>query len=92
MPGVKHYEAVRIEVIRLLREERLRRKLSNYAVAQNSGVSESMLSLVERGLRNPTMELMLRISDAIGVNLADVLKRAQTATSKKSVQRTRKAS
>lgn len=87
MPGVKHYEAVRIEVIRLLREERLRRKLSNYAVAQNSGVSESMLSLVERGLRNPTMELMLRIADAIGIDLADVLKRAQSTIAKKMVKR-----
>ena len=86
MPGVKHYEAVRIEVIRLLREERLRRKLSNYAVAQNSGVSESMLSLVEHGLRNPTMELMLRIADAIGIDLADVIKLAQRNVSKKSAK------
>jgi transcriptional regulator with XRE-family HTH domain len=74
---LKHYEAVRIEVIRLLREERLRRKVSNYAVAQNSGVSESMLSLVERGLRNPTLELLLRIADGIGANLPDLIKKAQ---------------
>ena len=87
MPGVKHYEAVRIEVIRLLREERLRRKLSNYAVAQNSGVSESMLSLVERGLRNPTMELMLRIADAIGINLAVVLKQAQMTIARKKIKK-----
>lgn len=55
---------MRREIVRLLREERVRKKLSNYAVSQNSGVSESMLSLIERGLRNPTMELMLRIADA----------------------------
>ena len=77
MPEPKHYEAVRTEVIRLLREERLRRKLSNYAIAQNSGVSESMLSLVERGLRNPTLELLLRIADGIGADLPDLIKRAQ---------------
>ncbi len=76
MPGIGHYEAVRREIIRLLRQERHRRKLSNYAVAQNSGVSESMLSLVERGLRNPTMELMLRISDGVGADLPALIRRA----------------
>ena len=84
MPSLKHYEAQRAEIIRLLREERLRRKLSKYAVSQHSGVSQSMLSLVERGLRNPTLELMLRIADGIGVNLSEVLKKAQR---KKTVKR-----
>jgi transcriptional regulator with XRE-family HTH domain len=72
----RHYEAVRHEIIRLLKEERERRKLSKYSVSQRSGVSESMLSLVERGLRNPTMELMLRIADAIGADLALLVKKA----------------
>ena len=80
MPELKHYEAMRMEVVRLMREERLRRKVSNYAVAQNSGVSESMLSLVERGLRNPTLELLLRIADGIGADLPDLIKKAQRGT------------
>ena len=56
--------------------ERERRNLSRYAVAQNSGVSESMLSLIERGLRNPTLELVLRISDGIGTDLPDIIAKA----------------
>ena len=76
VPGIRHYEAVRKEIIRLLQTERERRKLSNYAVAQHSGVSESMLSLVERGLRNPTMELTLRIADGIGANLPSLIAKA----------------
>ena len=82
MPGIGHYETIRKEIIRLLQKERLRRKLSNYAVAQNSGVSESMLSLVERGLRNPTMELMLRIADGIGADLPELIKKATTTVAK----------
>jgi len=66
-----------VEIIRLLREERISRKLSNYAVAQRCGVSESMLSLIERGLRNPTMEIMLRIADGIGIDLSEIIKKAQ---------------
>jgi transcriptional regulator with XRE-family HTH domain len=75
VPGIGHYEAIRKEIIRLLQKERERRKLSNYAVSQRSGVSESMLSLVERGFRNPTMELMLRIADGIGVNLSTFIEK-----------------
>jgi len=61
------YRDVCAEVIRLLQKERKRRGLSKYAVSKQSGVSQSMLSLVERGLRNPTMEIMLRIADGIGL-------------------------
>jgi hypothetical protein len=76
MLGIGHYEAIRKELVRLMRKERERRKLSNYTVSQRSGVSESMLSLVERGLRNPTVELMLRIADGIGANLPALIQKA----------------
>jgi transcriptional regulator with XRE-family HTH domain len=87
MPGIGHYEAIRKEIIRLLQRERERRKLSNYAVAQRSGVSESMLSLVERGLRNPTMELMLRVEDGIGADLGLLLKRARRTVARADANR-----
>ena len=70
------------EIIRLLREERKRRKLSNYAVSQASGVSESMLSLVDHGLRNPSMELMLRMAGGIGADLPALIKKAQATVSR----------
>ncbi|MEI7730517.1 MAG: helix-turn-helix transcriptional regulator [Verrucomicrobiota bacterium] len=82
MSSAGYYQAVCAEVIRLLREERKKRKLSNYAVAQKSGVSESMLSLVERGFRNPSMELMLKIADGAGADLPALIKKAQATISK----------
>jgi transcriptional regulator with XRE-family HTH domain len=83
VPGIRHYEAICDEIIRLLIEERERRKLSNYVVAQRSGVSESMLSLVERGLRNPTLELTLRIADGIGADLPALIQEATKTVLKK---------
>ncbi len=83
MSKTGHYQAVSVEIIRLLREERKLRKLSNYAVSQSSGVSESMLSLVDRGLRNPSMELVLRIADGIGVDLPDLIRKAQKSVAEK---------
>jgi transcriptional regulator with XRE-family HTH domain len=82
VPKIAHYEAVVDEVIRLLREKRKGRRLSNYAVSQRSGVSQSMLSLVERGQRNPTLELLLRIADGIGTDLPAMIKRAQKTVSR----------
>lgn len=79
MPDIRHYETLRAEIVRLLRKERERRKLSKYAVARRSGVSQSMLSLVERGLRNPTLELLLRVADGIGVDLDALIKKARAS-------------
>ena len=42
-----------------------------------------MLSLVERGLRNPSMELMLRMTDGVGVDLPALIKKAQATISRK---------
>lgn len=66
-------EAICREVVRLLRAERKRRGLSRYAHSQKSGVSESMLSLVERGLRNPSLEVLLSMADGLEANLPDLL-------------------
>ena len=83
MPKIGYYEAICAEIIRLLREEREARKITNYMVAQKSGVSESMLSLVDRGLRNPSMEIILRIADAIEADLPALIKKAQITVSRK---------
>jgi transcriptional regulator with XRE-family HTH domain len=48
-------EAIAANVIRLLREEREKRGLSMNVVAQRSGLSHSIVSLIERDLRNPTL-------------------------------------
>jgi transcriptional regulator with XRE-family HTH domain len=47
------------------------------AVAERSGVSQQMVSYVERGMRNPTLDTLVRMADALGLNPADVLRRAQ---------------
>jgi transcriptional regulator with XRE-family HTH domain len=70
--AISVYEAVCDEIVRLLRQERKRQKLSNYQVSHRSGVSESMSSLVECGLRNPTLELTLRIAGTIGADLPKI--------------------
>jgi hypothetical protein len=48
-----------------------------------------MLSLVERGLRNPTMELTLRIADGIGADLPMVIRKATKAVQNERETRSR---
>ncbi len=66
-----------VKVIALLQEERLRRKLSKYFVAQESGLSPQMIAYVERGIRNPSLETVLRMSEAMKVDLAKIITRAR---------------
>ena len=81
-----YYEAARIEVVRLLQEKRKRQNLSNYAVSQLSGISETMLSRIASGERIPSFEVMLRMADAVGVDFPALIKKAQQVAEKKSRQ------
>jgi transcriptional regulator with XRE-family HTH domain len=66
------------EVVRLLQTERERQELAMLTVAERSGLSQQMVSYVERGMRRPTLETVLRMADALGVDLADLLRQAQS--------------
>jgi len=65
-------------VVRLLREERKKRVLSMNVVAQRSGLCHSIISLVERDLRNPTLDTLLRIAEAIEIDLGKVITQAKS--------------
>ena len=65
-----------------LKAERERRKLSKYFIAQESGLSPQMVGYVERGLRNPTLETVLRMAEAMGVEFEKIIKQARKEVSK----------
>ncbi len=69
-------DVVAANVVRFLREEREKRGLSMNVVAQRSGLSHSIVSLVELDLRNPTLDTLLRIAEAIEIDLGEVITRA----------------
>jgi len=76
VPKAQKGHAVVHEVIRLLREERERRGLSKYLVAARSGLSQQTIGYVERELTNPSFETIIRMADAIGVDLARLIMQA----------------
>ena len=55
-----------------VRELRARRGISLEALAEKSGVSKSMISLVERGESSPTAVVLEKLATGLGVMLASL--------------------
>jgi len=72
----KKRTAICSEVANILKGERKKRRLSMTTLAAKAGLSQQMVSYVERGMRNPTLETLLRITDALDIDLAKVIIRA----------------
>lgn len=56
-----------------VRAERRRREWSLEALAEASGVSRRMITLVEGGDANPSVGTLLRLAEALGLPLADLV-------------------
>lgn len=78
----RNAQALCVKAISLLQKERERRKLSKYFVAQESGLSPQMIAYVENGERNPTLETVLRMAEALNVNFEDIIRRARRELAK----------
>lgn len=57
-----------------IRRLRMKRGLSQEALAANAGLDRTFISMVERGIRKPTLDSAKRISDALNVSLGEVIR------------------
>jgi transcriptional regulator with XRE-family HTH domain len=69
--------AICSEVAKLLKAQRERHQLSMTALAAKAGLSQQMISYVERGTRNPTLDTLLRITQALDIPLGPIIARAE---------------
>jgi transcriptional regulator with XRE-family HTH domain len=69
----------RESVGRQLRQERLASGLRLVDVAGDAGVSPQYLSEVERGLKDPSSELLAAMAGALGLSIADLASRVASA-------------
>lgn len=46
-------------------------------LAAKAGLSQQMVSYVERGIRNPTLDTLLRITEALDVPLGKMITKAE---------------
>jgi transcriptional regulator with XRE-family HTH domain len=69
-------QAIIGRLIELIQAERFRQKLSLNEVATRSGLSHTMIMRVEKRERLPTIDTLLRIADALQIDLSAVLRQA----------------
>lgn len=72
---MNHREAARIlaYVMDRLREERERQGLTLQRLGLISGVSRIMIAKMEKGERSPSLIICVRVADALGLQLGDLL-------------------
>ena len=63
----------------LIHQERLRQNLSLNEVASRAGLSHTMVMRVEKRERLPTIDTLLRITDALGIELSPLIAKAVKA-------------
>lgn len=76
---ITHREVIQAELSRLLREERQRKGMSMTSVAERAGLSQQMVSYVERSMRQPTLDTLLRMCEAMNLELPKLLADATRA-------------
>lgn len=72
-------DRINTAVVFALRDCRLKAGVSMNRLAEASGLSPAMISFVERELRKPTLDTLLRIAEALKVDLWQVLREATLA-------------
>lgn len=69
--------AICAEVFQLLREERERQRLSKYALANKTGLSQQTIGYVERGMTAPSLDTILRMVRGLGTDMGSLIKSAE---------------
>jgi transcriptional regulator with XRE-family HTH domain len=82
VPNDKLTDAISSHVAAVLKEEREKRDLSLKALAKKSGISRQTISYIEQEVQSPSLDTLLRITSALGVDLAKIIARAQKRASK----------
>ena len=81
-------DKISAETVKLIIAERKRQKISGNLLAEKSGLSQSLISTLETNQWNPTLDTLLRIGDALGIDAGEIITKARKAVQKKNQDRT----
>ena len=71
------------EIVRLLIAERKRRRMSGNSLAEKAGLSQSLISTLETTPWNPTIDTLLRIGEALNLDVGEIITKARKTILKK---------
>lgn len=63
------------EVVKLLREDRKAKGISNYQISQLTGLGEGTLSLIDRLKSQPSFHVLIMMATATGADLPGIIKK-----------------
>jgi len=75
--GESSRKAICSRVARILREERLKQNLSMTALSERAGLSQQSVSYIEREMRIPNLDTLLRITAVLEIDLEKIIARAR---------------
>ena len=70
-------DKISAEVVKLLIAERKRQGVSGNALAEKTGLSQSLISTLETKPWNPTLDTLLRMGDALQVDIGELISKAR---------------
>lgn len=67
----KEYESIQpeMDVIRAIVEARISQNLTQKELSERSGINQADISKIENGTRNPSLNLLKRLADGMGMSL-----------------------
>ena len=67
----KEYEAIQpeMDVIRAIVDARISQNLTQKELSERSGINQADISKIENGTRNPSLNLLKRLADGMGMSL-----------------------
>jgi len=65
-------ESINIRFGKKVREERLKRNLSQEALAEKAGVHRTYIGMIERAEKNITLENIEKIADALKIKISQL--------------------
>jgi transcriptional regulator with XRE-family HTH domain len=78
--STKFRHSVSTEVARLLKQARESRGLSKTRLAEEAGISQGMITYIESEERNPSLDILLRLTEALEIKLSELIKKAERNT------------
>ena len=57
-----------------LKQKRKEKKISQIQLAESSGLDRTYISMLERGLKNPTVNTLIKIGKALEILPSEILK------------------
>ncbi len=80
----REYEDIQpeMDVIRAIADARISQNLTQKELAAKTGIDQADISKLENGTRNPSLNLLKRLADGMGMDLHLVFTPKQTAGSK----------